>query len=263
MLGGEPVDLSAAPINWRRPVTPANQVQAGKRAAADADASVVAILKWSNQCPKYAKRLDGLFSSMDELEGKDLLQSAGTLDLAADGSGAAIALIDIARECITRLPSQMGAMLKTLKANKLPRITARTPHRPLVEAVLAVTESPTSTNLLAMAEAIEGISGVFVHRRDLWESVKRSITVQRDEQTTTIREAAVIVRDRTRENGRAVQPRTVSRTVLVKGLEYDHAVILDAHSLDARDFYVAATRGRRTLTVLSDDRVLEFPAPNL
>ena len=84
-----------------------------------------------------------------------------------------------------------------------------------------------------------------------------------DEQLGTLYEAAVEVRDRTRESGRAAQLRTVSRPLLIKGLEYDHAVVLDASSLDAQEFYVAATRGRRSLTILSTNRVLQFPIPSL
>ena len=107
-------------------------------------------------------------------------------------------------------------------------------------------------------------TSVFVHRSELWGTIKRSIAVQRDEGLDTTLAAAVIVRDRTRENGRAAQQRTVSRTLLVKGLEYDHAMILNAGSLgDAQDFYVAATRGRRTLNVLSEKRVLQFSQPDL
>ena len=94
-------------------------------------------------------------------------------------------------------------------------------------------------------------------------AVKRSIAVQQDEGIETVREAAVAVRDRTRESGRAAEPRTVSRTLLVKGLEYDHAVILNADALSPREFYVAATRGRRTLTVFSANPVLQFRVPEL
>jgi DNA helicase-2/ATP-dependent DNA helicase PcrA len=48
----------------------------------------------------------------------------------------------------------------------------------------------------------------------------------------------------------------VSRTVLVKGLEFDHALVLDADSMDAQNLYVAMTRGSRSLTVLSKRPVL-------
>lgn len=39
-------------------------------------------------------------------------------------------------------------------------------------------------------------------------------------------------------------------TLLVKGREYDHAVILDADSLNARDLYVVMTRGAKSLTII-------------
>ena len=77
-------------------------------------------------------------------------------------------------------------------------------------------ECPEPSNSLAASELLEAIPGVFVHRADLWQAIKRSVSVKRDEQLNTLHEAAVIVRDRTRENGRATQSRTVSRTVLVK-----------------------------------------------
>lgn len=37
---------------------------------------------------------------------------------------------------------------------------------------------------------------------------------------------------------------------MLKALEYDHAVILDADSLDAKNLYVAMTRGAKTLTIV-------------
>lgn len=42
----------------------------------------------------------------------------------------------------------------------------------------------------------------------------------------------------------------------MKGLEYDHAVILDADTLDAKDLYVALTRGSKTLTIIGTERHL-------
>ena len=200
---------------------------------------------------------------MDELESKDLLQHAEALDISASGCEIAAALLRVARECIAKLPATIRTMQASLEKRRLPRITARTRNVPLVEAIRAVAESPTPANILTAADLIETISDAFVHRVELWRGFKRSIAVQRDENLATAREAAVIVRERTRENGRAAQQRTVSRTVLVKGLEYDHSLILNATSLDAQDFYVAATRGRRTLTVLSAQRELRLAPPAL
>ena len=263
LLDGTPIDLASAPVHWRSDVAPGTQVAACKALATDETSSVVAILKWPSQCQNLARRLAGDFSSMDELESKDLLQHAEALDISVSGCEIAAALLRVARECIAKLPATIRTMQTGLEKERLPRITATTGNVPLVRAVLAVAESPTPTNILTAADVIETISGAFVHRVELWRGLKRSIAVQRDEKLATVREAAVIVRDRTRENGRTAQPRTVSRTLLVKGLEYDHSLILNATSLNAQDFYVAATRGRRTLTVLSDQPVLRFAPPTL
>ena len=263
LLNGQAIDLTAGSIVWGGEAIRSKQVARCQRVAADEATSVVAVLKWPSECHKFSKSLGGRFSSMDELEGKDILHFAEGLDRAATGHKAAVVLLETARECFTRLPGTVGTMIRNLKEDKPLGITKRTPNIPFVKAVRRVAEAPTPTNLLIAAKEIETIRGIFAHRSELWMAVKRSITVQRDEGMGTTREAVVAVRDRMRENGRAVEPRTVSRTLLVKGLEYDHAVILNADPLSAQEFYVAATRGRRTLTVLSDKPVLQFPAPEL
>lgn len=60
-----------------------------------------------------------------------------------------------------------------------------------------------------------------------------------------------------RHTGRPIRHRKlIGTTLLVKGLEYDHAVILDADTLDAKDLYVAMTRGAKTLTIIGEQRHL-------
>ena len=265
LQSGQEVDLAAGPNVWGGPAIRSNQITKCRRAATDRSASVVAMLKWASECHQFSKSLGGLFSSMDELEGKDFLYFAETLDQVDINHKAAVALLEIARECFTGLPGTIVTMLRNLKKDRLPTITKATPNVPLAKAVGAAAEVPTPTNLLTAVQEIETMPDIFLHRPELWRAVKRSITVQRDKGTGTTLEAAIAVRDRTRETGRRAEPRTVSRTLLVKGLEYDHAVILNADvaRLDAREFYVAATRGRRTLTVLGDNPLVQFPAPEL
>jgi hypothetical protein len=51
----------------------------------------------------------------------------------------------------------------------------------------------------------------------------------------------------------------VSRTLLVKGLEFDHAVVLNGAEYDVRNLYVAMTRGSKSLTVLSGSPTMRPP----
>lgn len=258
-MQGCDIDLAAAPIEWKPTVSPGAQVLACKDVYYDEASTVVAILKWPYQCHNLAKKLGGAYSSMEELESKDLIKYAQALDHASNGCEAALVLLHLARACMTGLPSAVKSMQTRLEAGGLPRVTARTPNVSVVNAVIAIAKAPTPTNILAVIQAIEAMAGASVHRSELWRLFKRSMAVQDDEGVDTTQEAAVIVRDRAREDGRMPQQRTISRTLLVKGLEYDHSIILNANLLDnAQDFYVAATRGRSTLSVLSKNRVLKF-----
>ena len=45
---------------------------------------------------------------------------------------------------------------------------------------------------------------------------------------------------------------TVSRTLLMKGLQFDHAIVPDSGALGTNNLYVALTRASRTLHVLAD-----------
>jgi DNA helicase IV len=64
----------------------------------------------------------------------------------------------------------------------------------------------------------------------------------------------------TRRRGRPPAGCTVSRPVLAKGLEFDRTVVLDATAFtDARDLYVAITRGARHLTLVGTPPRLQPP----
>lgn len=73
----------------------------------------------------------------------------------------------------------------------------------------------------------------------------------------TLTEAANLYQRDMRHTGRPIGHRKlIGTTLLVKGLEYDHAVILDADALDAKDLYVAMTRGSKSLTIIGAERYL-------
>lgn len=69
-------------------------------------------------------------------------------------------------------------------------------------------------------------------------------------------EATLSMRKEYRLLGRAVPRRAVGSTLLLKGLEAGVAVTLHADGLDARNLYVAMTRGSRQLVVCSASPIL-------
>jgi hypothetical protein len=72
----------------------------------------------------------------------------------------------------------------------------------------------------------------------------------------TFNEAAIRMREQTRLLGRPLPRRAVGSTLLLKGLEAEVVVVLNAQRLNARNLYVAITRGSRMVTICSPSQIL-------
>jgi hypothetical protein len=111
------------------------------------------------------------------------------------------------------------------------------------------------TDPAELAAALQTLSkGRTVYRPDLMESFCEAAKLASAERTLT--EAAAYIRDRRASLGRKVAQRAVGSTLLLKGLEADHTVVIDADSMKATDLYVAISRGARSLTIVSTSPLL-------
>jgi DNA helicase-2/ATP-dependent DNA helicase PcrA len=95
-----------------------------------------------------------------------------------------------------------------------------------------------------------------VHRPELLEAFCQAAQLAGRDTNRSLISAAAYVRDRRASEGRRVGPRAVGSTLLLKGLEADHTVIVDADVMKATDLYVAISRGCRSLTVVSRSPLL-------
>jgi DNA helicase-2/ATP-dependent DNA helicase PcrA len=99
-------------------------------------------------------------------------------------------------------------------------------------------------------------AGVRTHRPAVLRAGIRALQSCDGSEGNSFYEAAVRSREQNRLLGRPLPKRAVGSTLLLKGLEADVSVILDASDLDARNLYVAMTRGSKRLIVCSDAPVL-------
>ena len=98
--------------------------------------------------------------------------------------------------------------------------------------------------------------GVRTHRPAVLRACIRALQSCDGSAENTFHDAAIRAREQNRLLGRPLPKRAVGSTLLLKGLEADVSVILDAADLDARNLYVAMTRGSRRLIICSSDSVL-------
>ncbi|HQW36086.1 MAG TPA: UvrD-helicase domain-containing protein [Thermoflexales bacterium] len=112
--------------------------------------------------------------------------------------------------------------------------------------------------------AIVDIAHIAIHhpdaylaRKELLVEVEKSAKLFESKKYAFFREAALFARQATRIKGRKIENQVISRTRLIKGLEFDHAIVLDADSMsDKQHFYVAMTRGSMSLTVISSSPII-------
>jgi hypothetical protein len=244
--------LAGAEPDWQSGVvatgesTSATQVMTCNRFR-DVD-SVVAIRKWQRDEQDIARRLGGAFTSMETIEAKDLFRVADAFE-AATGTELAHAVIVFAALCMAGVRSHLRAAEKRLRSGALPAARAGAANEGAVRALSDVVENGLEAVPAALRE-IASLRGVRTYRHELLEETVRAIRLRGPASNRSLSELAWDLREDARRRGRAVPPRVVSRTLLVKGLEFDHAIVLARHELNREELYVAITRPRESLTVL-------------
>jgi DNA helicase-2/ATP-dependent DNA helicase PcrA len=258
LLRGDEIDLTVGPIVWR-PCERDEQVKACYARAHSEDESVVAIYKTPESCHYFARGLRGVFTSMEEMDCKALLSSSMRIE-AATGLARCKAVIDFACECMTGISTELSTVREKLTAGVMPELRRVKKHPHVVQALTRVASDASLESLPGLLRAIDKVPHR-LYRRELWREMQRSVGLYLKGTGESLRDAAWQLRNKVRRQGRSVELRTVSRTLLIKGLEFDHAIVLDASEHDAENLYVALTRGSRSLTVCCSGRKIRVPAP--
>jgi DNA helicase-2/ATP-dependent DNA helicase PcrA len=170
------------------------------------------------------------------------------------GPDLADSVVEFASKCLTAVSTEMKPVLKAIREGKArARATKNSDQH---AALRSVAEIGGAATILAALESLTFTAGSIVFRRELLNEMKRALKEKIAHSDVTFRDAAWKVRERTRHMGRFLPRFAMGRTHLVKGLEFDHAIILDADSLSRKNLYVAITRGVKSLTILSSKPTL-------
>jgi DNA helicase-2/ATP-dependent DNA helicase PcrA len=125
---------------------------------------------------------------------------------------------------------------------------------PATPAELALTGIATSDSLASVLDAIrcvENETGVTTVRPELVYCVKSALRLCSENPTLQLDDAAFQVANARREKGRILRNKSVGSTLLLKGLEFDRVVITQDACENRHHWYVALTRGTRSVRVLA------------
>lgn len=217
------------------------------------DDSVIAIhsgdQKSKNKTHKLAQSLAGKFSSLEEVEGKDLHRFVKKIDSAKSPGERLRQTIVFSKGCCNAVDGVLAAATKRGEAGKVTK-TTKCPE--ILEAANRYLATGYCMDLAALIGLISSRPEVTTYRRDLLNRMMGVLRTHEENPGLTLTEAAGRYQREFRYSGRPIRHnKLIGTTLLVKGLEYDHAIVLEAESMTAKDLYVALTRGAKSVSIVT------------
>jgi len=257
LINGLPITIpETVNIAWRELSEP-NKIYSCK-SKLDQIGSIVAIERGLplGKDHMLAKKLKGTYHSIEEMEGKDLLEFARKLQQ-TQGYESATAIIDFAQDCLIGTSRLFGIIKSKIANQKEISTTSKLPGAvQLADTIRTMIQSSSIIDKAIVLKAIENLPNISIARKELWLECKKMLALYLENNSDDLVVVAKKVREQTRIIGRFPEYRLISRVLLVKGLEFDHGIVLDADNLTSKELYVALTRGKRSLVVLSKDRTI-------
>lgn len=182
---------------------------------------------------------------------QDLVDFAKAFDL--DAPDALERLANFAQSVMRNV----GAADLVRRVQSLSRGTARKPPTEVEKTALSFVRLPSYRAAVDVLVEIGKKGGVSTHRPAVLRACLRALQVCEGAEGLSFQDSAIRMREQNRLVGRSLPRRAVGSTLLLKGLEAAVAVILNAVALDARNLYVAMTRGSKALVVCASSPVLD------
>lgn len=258
LLKGSAIDLGTAPIS----VVPSNELASACFSQPRHPSTVVAISLYPRSAALLALRLGGAYTMIEEIEGKHLKAFAQLID---DGTNSEISsgVREYAVSCAFGVAGLLPSTATRMLSAGQPLDGARFPGADSICAKLNRLQSDSSAeNILDALVEIAASEGVRLYRREAWFGVLEALRMVAVSSDLSMLDAVTAVRQRISHVGRRPESRIVGRPLLIKGLEFDHAVISDPDSYNAHELYVALSRGSKSVTVASDNTIFGPTRPN-
>jgi hypothetical protein len=174
------------------------------------------------------------------------------------GNALPMSVIELADDCWQGL----SVIRNQIRMRLFPKYRSR--PRTSDEALPAILESCkrlAETKLLADVGALlDHFSRAYLFRPDPIRLLRGAVAVRPQAVVNEWAEVITAIREQNRHLPRTDTKFGIGTTKVLKGLETDHAVVMDIDVLDAADLYVALTRGTKSLTVISKSKLLQ-PKP--
>jgi len=252
IIAKEPIYLSDLPNNttWHKKEW-SEQI---KQLLYKANGTTVGIIDIDNKAHKIANYLKGYYNSMEEIERRTLFDFLKKFEHGSRKEQI-LELFLVSTKCMTKVGSELKTIISCVENNRKFRGNK---HRILFNDIETYIHTGHILLINEILKYIGIIEGVKIYRKELWSDIKKlftSFALNPNENLTSL--ARKQIEMYSVKGCRQIYNKTISRPFLIKGLEFNHAILLDADALKPKELYVSLTRGSNYLTILSEEPVLK------
>lgn len=169
----------------------------------------------------------------------------------------ALILIESLKSMINSIQSELGSYTKNLEMGKT-NFSRIKKHKDFGYLIEKVCKDNTSKSVLDVLRWFWNNTEFKIYRQELLFRIGKIYAYMTEENASLKDSVEILSNQQYFAENKFFFPRLSSRTVLTKGLEFD-CVIIDARDkMDVRDFYVAMTRAKKHIYIISDTNTLFF-----
>jgi hypothetical protein len=252
---GQSLDIRAAPTNvtWTElagdSTDSAKLVNAARWAGRGSRDGVLIIGDSLNSASRHL--LASAVQGAVVIEPVDLKQMVAFFQIFDPQAGDALGMLLVFAD---KLMTGLGKAQLAKRIESLRRGTARKGATKVEEAALRFETTRSTNDAAQLLMALHGCETVRTYRPTILQGAIR--TFLGAPSPSELHQTAISIREQFRAYGRKLPSRAVGSTLLLKGLEAGVVVVLNASELDAKNLYVALTRGSKTVVICSTTPVL-------
>lgn len=259
LLQGQAINFSAVQVpglSWVQTYQGVVRNQGLRQWAADE--SVLVLGQWKQDADDHGKELLGVFGVMEDLRGEFMHTYLAEVE-ASPPAQRPVVVARFAKNCFVGLAGIDTPLMNKLGRGEPVSRLKRDGIAPVQAALDSMLPAPSLLGVSLAMVAIAQAPGMHLYKREAWNDCIKALETCESGGVIPATDALGRIRDGLRQSGRRPANRVVSRTVLVKGLQYDHVIIGNTDKVaDCRNLYVALTRARRSVTIIGSNPVVHL-----
>ena len=194
-----------------------------------------------------AEKLGNKFRTIEPFTSKRLCEDAKAIECCC-GVEQLKKVIEFAIKCLTSISQDCKRVLNYKRGNLDEKQSA------LKEYFQRISKDGKCEDIFELFLFLENKYNPTYRRYQFWQEMKKSLYEIGMGNYKSLEEAVWHVRSQLRFKQNRIPKYCISRTVLLKGLECDHAIIIKPELFDTKNLYVALTRASSKLTIISNNQ---------